>query len=88
MSQNAGHSPEPAGSLMRASTRPCPAVRLPSVVMRAEVYRHGPYQQVRPLTLSDRAVIARWPEPSSETFSGRRVEYSSCSLPQPPPWVS
>jgi hypothetical protein len=34
---------------------------------------------------SFRAVMARWPWPSSETFSGRAVSNSSWPLPQPSP---
>src|SRR5579883_2980589 len=42
--QNAGHSPCPAGSMMRASNRPYACANNPCVLSRALVYWHVPYQ--------------------------------------------
>ena len=71
--QNAGHTPWPAGTLIRDSNRPYRWVNLFFVSTRPDVYWHVPYQQPVPARVSLRAVMARFPVPSVETFSGRSV---------------
>src|SRR2546430_1604436 len=63
--QNAGHIPCPRGILMLASNRPYACVNRPLVSSRAEGYWQLPYQQPYPAGFSRRAVITRWPLPSS-----------------------
>ena len=76
--QNAGQIPCPRGSLMRASNRPFCSSNRSLVVILPEVYGCPRYS-------SSRAVIARLPAPSRETFSARSVSYSSWALPQSVP---
>jgi hypothetical protein len=66
--QKAGHIPWPRGILMRASKRPYAWVKVWAVLSRAEVYLQAPYQQLRPAE-EVRAVITRWPLPSSAALS-------------------
>src|SRR5689334_13375666 len=68
--QNAGQTPCPRGILIRASKRPYLRSNFPFVINLAEVYWHGPYQQLsvrggRSLT----ALITSEPEPSRKAFS-------------------
>jgi hypothetical protein len=60
--QNAGHTPWPAGTRMRASTRPWRTVTAPFVINRAEVIVPSG---------SCRAVTASRPLPSSAAFPAR-----------------
>src|SRR5690348_17071589 len=46
--QKAGQSPCPRGILIRASNRPYVWVNVCAVSSRADVYWHGPYQQLKP----------------------------------------
>jgi hypothetical protein len=60
--QNAGHMPRPAGTWIRASTRPCRSATASFVISRADV---------RVPSGSPRAVIASRPAPSSAAFCAR-----------------
>ena len=59
-----------------------PAARLLEEALRVDAARRV---VAGPRYSSSSAVIARFPSPSSETFSGRSVSYSSWSLPQSVP---
>src|SRR5688500_5704311 len=63
--QNAGHSPLPEGSAIRASIRPYRISRLPCVLRRVEVYWQVPYHH-EPVVVR-RAVRVRMP-PDTAAF--------------------
>jgi hypothetical protein len=81
--QNAGHTPRPAGTLIRASIRPYRAATRPLVMSRADVTVPvaGPPRGAS--TGSRRATTASRPYPSSATLAGSSVYHCSCSSPQP-----
>src|SRR5512133_2549529 len=67
-SQNAGHRPCVPDTLIRASTCPYVKLNLPAVLIRPDVYWHGPPGQLEPAVTSRRASMTRLPAPSVLAF--------------------